>query len=38
MTAVFDGIGDASRPATLLTLESVERVNEGTVWLRYKTR
>lgn len=35
MTAVFDGIGDASRPATLLRLHSVERVGEGTVWLRY---
>ena len=38
MTAVFDGIEDAHRPATLLKLESVERVNEGTVWLRYKTK
>ena len=35
MTAVFDGIDDPSRPATLLSLRSVERVNEGTVWLRY---
>ena len=35
MTAVFDGIEDANRPATLLKLESVEQVNEGTVWLRY---
>ena len=38
MTAVFDGIEDVNRPATLLKLESVERVNEGTVWLRYKTK
>lgn len=37
MTAVFDGIDDPSRPATLLSLRSVERVNEGTVWLRYTT-
>lgn len=36
MTAVFDGIEDSKRPATLLKLESVEQVNEGTVWLRYK--
>ncbi len=35
MTAVFDGIQDLSRPATLLKLNSVERVGEGTVWLRY---
>ena len=36
MTAVFDGIDDAARPATLLHLESMERIND-TVWLRYKT-
>lgn len=36
MTAVFDGIQDMNRPATLLKLESIEQVNSGTVWLRYK--
>lgn len=35
MTALFDGITDASRPATLLHLDSMERVNDSTVWLRY---
>lgn len=35
MTAVFDGIDEPDRAATLLKLECVERVNEGTVWLRY---
>ncbi len=38
MTAVFDGIKDANRKATLLRLESVKAVNEGTVWLRYVLR
>lgn len=38
MTAVFDGIDDPARPATLLRLESVQQVNEGTVWLRYKVK
>lgn len=38
MVAVFDGIEDANRPATLLKLESMEKVNENTVWLRYKIR
>lgn len=37
MTAVFDGIDEPERPATPLRLTSVERVNEGTVWLRYST-
>lgn len=36
MAAVFDGIEDTNRPATLLQLESMERIGEGTVWLRYK--
>lgn len=36
MTAVFDGIDQPDRPATLLKLKSVERVNESTVWMRYK--
>ena len=35
MVAVFDGIEDKNRPATLLHLESIERVNDCTVWLRY---
>lgn len=36
MAAVFDGIDEPNRPATLLKLESVERIGEATVWLRYK--
>ncbi len=35
MAAVFDGIDDANRPATLLKLQQVERMG-NTVWLRYK--
>ncbi len=35
MAAVFDGIDDAKRPATLLKLQQVERMGD-TVWLRYK--
>ena len=35
MTSVYDGIDDKDKCATLLNLESVERVNKGTVWLRY---
>lgn len=38
MTAVFDGIEDKDRPATLLALESVEKVGEATIWLRYKVK
>ena len=38
MTAIFDGIDEPQRPATLLNLESVEKVNEGTVWLRYTVK
>lgn len=38
MASVFDGIDEPDRPATLLTLDSIERVSEGTVWLRYKVR
>ena len=34
MASVFDGIGDAIRPATLLKLNSIERMGD-TVWLRY---
>ena len=36
--AVFDGIQDAARPVTPLTLESVQRVGENSVWIRYKTK
>ncbi len=36
MAAVFDGIEDEKRPATLLKLESMEKVGKETVWLRYK--
>lgn len=35
MTALFDGITDVSRPATLLHLNCMERVGDNTVWLRY---
>ena len=38
MASIFDGIEDPDRAATLLTLDSIERVSEGTVWLRYKVR
>lgn len=34
MAAVFDGIKDPHYPPTLLTLDSVERMDD-TVWLRY---
>ena len=34
MASVFDGIADANRPATLLKLNSLERMGD-TVWLRY---
>lgn len=37
MTSVFDGIDDASRPATLLRLDEVLRVGD-TVWLRYSVK
>ncbi len=35
MVAVFDGIDEPNRPATLLQLQSVERMGD-TVWMRYK--
>ncbi len=35
MAAVFDGINDPNRPATLLKLQSVERLGD-TVWMKYK--
>ena len=34
MAAVFDGL-PMSTPTTLLTLKSVEKVSDNTVWLRY---
>ena len=34
MASVFDGIADVTRPATLLKLNSIERMGD-TVWLRY---
>lgn len=35
MTAVFDGIEDQSFPTVLLKLNSVERIGENSVWMRY---
>ena len=35
MVSVFDGIDEPNRPATLLELQSVERMGD-TVWMRYK--
>ena len=35
MVSVFDGIDEPNRPATLLKLQSVERMGD-TVWIRYK--
>ena len=35
MAAVFDGIADKNRPATRLSLQSVQQMGE-TVWMRYK--
>lgn len=32
---VFDGLGPDDRPATLLKLQSIEHVNDRTLWLRY---
>ncbi|MDO4164389.1 MAG: RibD family protein [Bacteroides sp.] len=34
-TALFDGIADLKRAPVPLRLESVERLENGTVWLRY---
>ena len=36
-TAVFDGIADQERQPVHLSLTDVERFDNGTVWLRYKT-
>jgi 2,5-diamino-6-(ribosylamino)-4(3H)-pyrimidinone 5'-phosphate reductase len=35
MAAVFDGIDDPDRPATLLRLQTIDRLGD-TVWMRYK--
>ena len=35
MASVFDGIDEPDRPATLLKLQTVERMGD-TVWMRYK--
>ncbi len=35
MAAVFDGIDDPDRPATLLQLQTVERMGDK-VWMKYK--
>ena len=37
MASVFDGIDDPNRPATLLRLETIERMGD-TVWLKYKLK
>lgn len=36
-TALFDGIPDMDRMPVKLSLESVERIEDGTLWIRYKT-
>ena len=36
-TALFDGIADMERMPVRLSLESVERVGDDTLWIRYKT-
>ncbi len=35
-TALFDGIEDMNRMPVKLSLESVERIGNGTLWIRYK--
>lgn len=35
-TALFDGIADMNRKPVKLSLESVERIENGTLWIRYK--
>lgn len=35
-TALFDGIGDMERMPVKLSLESVDRVGNDTLWIRYK--
>ena len=36
-TALFDGIADMNRMPVRLSLESVEHVGNGILWIRYKT-
>lgn len=36
-TALFDGIADINRMPVRLSLENVEHVGNGTLWIRYKT-
>ena len=36
-TALFDGIADMNRMPVKLSLQSVERIENGTLWIRYKT-
>ena len=36
-TSVFDGIADMNHIPTRLSLESVKRVGDETLWIRYKT-
>ena len=36
-TALFDGIPDMGRMPVKLSLESVEHVGDGVLWIRYKT-
>lgn len=36
-TALFDGMADMNRMPVKLSLESVERIENGTLWIRYKT-
>ena len=36
-TALFDGIADMNRMPVRLSLDSVENVGNGTLWIRYKT-
>lgn len=36
-TSVFDGIADMNHIPVKLSFESVERIENGTLWIRYKT-
>ena len=36
-TALFDGIADMNSMPVKLSLQSVERIENGTLWIRYKT-
>lgn len=37
-TALFDGIEDMNRMPVKLSLECVDRIENGTLWIRYKTK